>query len=176
MWNTTCLKNISNLRDFKGSKHAWKHNRSKCHPTRTQAYSLHIDTLMTRAGAQRCHVSLITDCIQPGLSSSRLSGFSPGIHATCLFTRSGDSGGKGTVSTLKSDNLYMEHSRWCNIHNVYRWYQTHPITLIYITKLRYDLTWSGWRRISWLHMKNDEALKLYDCQTLCTITKTSTKE
>jgi hypothetical protein len=131
---------------------------------------------MTHAGAQRCHVSLTTDCIQPGLSSSNLSGFSPDIHATCLLTRSGDSGGNGTVSTLKSDTLYMEHPWWCNIHNVHRWYQSHSLTPIYNTKLRYDLTWSGWRSISGLHMKNEEAIKLCDCQTRCTITKTSTKE
>jgi hypothetical protein len=105
-----------------------------------------------------------------------LSGFSPGIHTNCLLTWSGDSGGKGTVSTLKADTLYMEHPRWCNIHNVYQRHQSHTITLQYITKLRYDLEWSGWRRISWLHMANDEVLKLYDFQTLCTITKTSTSE
>ena len=100
--------------------------------------SLHIDTLMTPAGAQRCHFSLTT-----GVSSFSLSGFSPGIHANCRLTRSGDSGGKGKVSTLKSGTLHMEHPRWCNIHNVYRWQQSHTITLLYITKLRYDLTWSG---------------------------------
>jgi len=79
--------------------------------------SLHIDTLMTRTGAQRCHVSLAAGCKQPGLSSFSLPGVSPGIHATCLLTRSGDSGGKAILSTLKSDTLHMEHSRWCNIHN-----------------------------------------------------------
>jgi len=73
--------------------------------------SVHIDILMTPAGAQRCHVSLTTGCIQPGVSSFSLSGFSPGIHATRHLTRSGDSRGKGTVSTLKSDTLHMEHPR-----------------------------------------------------------------
>jgi hypothetical protein len=67
---------------------------------------LHIGTLMITAGAQRCHVSLTTGSIQPSVSLFSLSGFSPGIHTNCLLTRSGDSGGKDTVSTLVRYSLH----------------------------------------------------------------------